>query len=188
MTEITRVPLQPIARGSLTKLWLGVIAAVLLGAGIAWAAAPKGVELTEMTAGTGANPTAEDVILVNYKGMLADGTVFDQGQGVPLPLQGMIPGFTEGALKMQKGGKYRMVIPADKAYGAEEKRNPMTNQVVIPANSDLTFEVDLIDFMPAAAFEQRMQAMQQMMQQQQQSGGGGGGGGGGAPAPGAPPR
>ena len=36
MTEVTRVPILPIAKGSLTKLWLGVVAAVLLGAGIAW--------------------------------------------------------------------------------------------------------------------------------------------------------
>ena len=40
MTEITRVPLQPIAKGALTKLWLGVVAAALAAAGVAWAALP----------------------------------------------------------------------------------------------------------------------------------------------------
>ena len=52
MTEITRVPLQPIKKGSLTKLWLGVAVAVLLGAGLAWAAIPKGLDVETVTAGT----------------------------------------------------------------------------------------------------------------------------------------
>ena len=40
MAEVTRVPLQPIAEGSLTQLWLGVIVAALLGAGLAWGWVP----------------------------------------------------------------------------------------------------------------------------------------------------
>ena len=54
----------------------------------------------------------------------------------------------------------------------------MTGEVAIPANSDLVFEVELLDFMPFEQFQQRMQAMQQMMQMQQQ------GQGAGAPQPG----
>ncbi|WP_374409056.1 FKBP-type peptidyl-prolyl cis-trans isomerase [Pelagerythrobacter sp.] len=167
MTEITRVPLQPIAKGSLTKLWLGVAVAVLLAAGLAWAAVPKGVSVEELQAGTGPNPATSDVVLVNYTGKLADGTVFDEGQATPLPLEGMIPGFAEGAVKMQKGGRYLIEIPAEKGYGEEAKVNPMTGEVAIPAGSDLVFEVELLDFMPFAEFQQRMQAMQQMMQMQQ---------------------
>ena len=45
MTEITRVPLQPLAKGSLAKVWLGVGAAIVLAAGIAWAAMPPGVSV-----------------------------------------------------------------------------------------------------------------------------------------------
>ncbi len=168
MTDITRVPLQPIAKGSLTKLWLGVIAVILIGVGVAFLAAPKGVSVETVQAGTGPNPAPTDVVLVNYTGKLADGKVFDEGQGAPLPLEGMIPGFKEGALKMQKGGKYEMTIPSDKAYGAEEKVNPQTGEVVIPANSDLVFEVELIDFMSLEDFQARMAQMQQMMQMQQQ--------------------
>ena len=174
MTEVTRVPLQPIARGSLTKLWIGVVVAVLLAAGLAWAAAPKGVDVETLQAGAGPNPAETDVVLVNYTGKLRDGTVFDEGQAQPLPLEGMIPGFREGAVRMQKGGKYTLTIPAEKAYGAEEKSNPQTGEVVIPANSDLVFDVEMLDFMPFEAFQQRMQAMQQLMQQQ------------GVPAEGAP--
>lgn len=170
MTEITRVPLHPIAKGSLTKLWLGVIAVILIGAGIAYAAIPSGVSVETVTAGTGPNPAATDVVLVNYTGKLSDGTVFDEGQQTPLPLEGMIPGFKEGAMKMQKGGTYVMTIPSEKGYGAESKANPQTGEEVIPANSDLVFDVELIDFMSLEDFQARMAEMQQMMQQQQLQG------------------
>ncbi|MCP5396252.1 MAG: FKBP-type peptidyl-prolyl cis-trans isomerase [Sphingomonadaceae bacterium] len=172
MAEITRVPLQPIQKGSLSKLWLGVIVAILLGAGIAWASVPKGVSVTELTAGTGDSPAITDVALINYTGKLADGTIFDEGQATPLKLDSVIPGFTEGLLKMKKGGKYRLEIPSEKAYGAE-------GGGPIPPNSDLIFEVELIDFMDGREFEQRMQMMQQMMGPQ-------GPGGPGAPGDGSP--
>src|SRR5690349_9893003 len=115
MTEITRVPLQPIAKGSLLKLWLGLLAAVVLAAGLAWLARPKGVDVDVVAEGTGPSPSKEDVIFVRYTGRLADGTVFDQSQDVQLPIQGllpqgsplplsrMIPGFAEGAVQMKKG-------------------------------------------------------------------------------------
>ena len=45
MTEVTRVPLQPIAKGSLTKLRIGIIVAVLIAAALAWYAAPRGVDV-----------------------------------------------------------------------------------------------------------------------------------------------
>lgn len=189
MTEITRVPLKPIAKGSLTKLWLGVIAAVLLGAGLAWAALPKGVEVDVVSQGTGASPSKEDVIFVRYTGKLTDGTVFDQSQDVPLPIEGllpkgsplplsrMIPGFAEGAVQMKKGGKYTLFIPADKGYGADGQKDPQGNEV-IPPNSDLVFDVELVDFMSEADFQRRIQVLQQAMQMQQ--------GAGAAPSPDAP--
>lgn len=166
MTEVTRVPLQPIRKGSLSKLWLGVAALALAGAGLAWSATPSGVQVVEIAAGKGAHPAADDVVLINYVGKLENGKVFDQGQRAPLPLGQMIPGFAEGLQKMQKGGKYRLEIPAAKGYGAEAKSNPQTGEVVIPANSNLVFEVELLDFISNAEF-QRMQQMQQMMQMQQ---------------------
>ena len=45
MTEITSAPLQPIAKGALSKLWLGVAAALLLAGGVAWAAMPAAVKV-----------------------------------------------------------------------------------------------------------------------------------------------
>ena len=169
MAEVTAVPLQPIRTGSLVKLWLGVLALIAAGAALAWFTVPRTVSVTTITAGMGASPTVGDVVIINYTGKLADGTVFDQGQNRPLPLDpGTIPGFTEGLTQMQKGGKYTLEIPAAKGYGAEEKTNQQTGEVVIPANSDLTFDIDLLDFMSRADFERRMQMLQQLQQLQQQ--------------------
>ncbi|NTZ42269.1 FKBP-type peptidyl-prolyl cis-trans isomerase [Altererythrobacter sp. SALINAS58] len=168
MTEVTRVPIQPVDRGTLPKMWIAVALAVLLAAGVAWATVPEGVEVTTITPGTGPSPSEDDVVLVNYVGKLPTGEVFDQAEATPLPLEGMIPGFTEGAQKMQKGGSYLIEIPAELGYGAEEKVDPATGEVRIPANSTLLFEVELIDFISRTDFEQRMRAMEQMMQMQGQ--------------------
>ncbi|MET0588955.1 MAG: FKBP-type peptidyl-prolyl cis-trans isomerase [Novosphingobium sp.] len=159
MTEITRVPLQPIAKGSLGKLWVGVAAAALAAAGIAWAALPASVQVDTVVAGTGASPTMADVALINYKGTLPDGKVFDQAQYTPMPLEGVVPGFSKALLQMQKGGKYKVVIPSALAYG-DKGSGP------IPPNTDLTFEIELLDFTSRENFEQQMQMMQQMQQMQ----------------------
>lgn len=183
MAEIHRVPLLPIAKGSLVKLWLGVAVALLIGAGIAWAARSEGVRVETLTAGSGAMPGATDVVLINYVGKLTDGKEFDKGERVPMSLDQVVPGFGEGITRMQKGGKYRLTIPASKAYGAEEKRNPQTGEVVIPANSDLVFDVDLIDFKSREEVMRQQQMMQQLQQMQGGAGGPGGPGGPGAPPP-----
>lgn len=164
MTEITRVPLQPIAKGALTKLWLGLAALVLLGGGVAWAMLPAHVTVETVKAGEGPSPTEADVVLINYKGSLADGKVFDQQDRAVMPLEGVIPGFTQALEQMQKGGKYKVHIPASLGYGAKET-GP------IPANSDLDFEIELIDFKSRAEIEAQQRMIQQLQQQMQQQGG-----------------
>ncbi|RZK00678.1 MAG: FKBP-type peptidyl-prolyl cis-trans isomerase [Novosphingobium sp.] len=176
MTEITRVPLQPIAKGSLGKLWVGIAAVALAAGGIAWAAMPPQVHVATITAGQGASPVASDVALINYKGTLPDGKVFDEGKNAVFPLQGVIPGFTKALEQMQKGGKYKVEIPSSLGYG-DKAQGP------IPANTDLTFEIELIDFISGQEYQRQMQMMQQMQQMQ------GGGAPHGAPGvPGMPPQ
>lgn len=172
MTEITRVPLQPIAKGSLTRLWLGVVAGVALAAGVAWASVPAGVKLETLRAGSGASPTREDVALINYVGTLPDGKEFDKAQGAVFPLEGVVPGFTMALEQMQRGGKYKVEIPSELAYG-DKQAGP------IPPNTDLTFEIELIDFRSRAEIEEQQRMIQQMQQMQ-----------GAAPhgGPGAPPQ
>jgi FKBP-type peptidyl-prolyl cis-trans isomerase FkpA len=186
MTEITRVPIQPVAKGSLTKLWLGVALAVAVGGGLAWASVPRGVDVDTIAAGTGPMPKDGDVLFIEYKGKLAaDGTVFDESRDIPLPVQGIfpkgtpfpieegatIPGFFEGLKQMQKGGKYTLFIPADKAYGAEPPQG-----APIPPNADLEFEIEVVEIMSQQTFERNLAILQQAMQSQM-------GAPGGAPAP-----
>ncbi len=173
MTEITRVPLQPVGQGAVGKLWLGVVAAVALGAGLAWATVPASVKVETVRAGSGPSPTTEDLALINYKGTLPDGKVFDEQKNAVLPLAGVVPGFTKALEQMQKGGKYKVHIPAALGYG-EKGAGP------IPANTDLDFEIELIDFRNRAEIERQQQMMQQLQQMQ--------GGAPGAPPPGAAPE
>lgn len=113
MTEITRVPLKPLPKGSLTKLWLGIFAAIAIGAVFAVAAAPINwnkvevieevaasepgeapVRLTIETIREGEGDTAKegDVVFVKYRGLLAeDETVFDEYRPVTLPIEGVFP-------------------------------------------------------------------------------------------------
>jgi len=165
MTEITRVALQPITKGSLTKIWLGVAVVALAAGGIAYAALPPTPTVKTLSAGTGDSPTMEDVVLINYKGMLQDGTVFDQNKGYPNPVAQFVPGFSKALMKMQRGGKYMVEIPSALAYGA----NPPAGSA-IPANADLKFEVELLDYKSLAEIQQQQRIMQQLQQMQQQGG------------------
>lgn len=163
MTEITRVPLQPLAKGSLTKLWLGLAAAAAVAGGVAWAAMPALVSVKTVKAGEGPVATLDDVAFVDYTGRLADGKVFDQGKA-PFPVREVVPGFSQALQQMQAGGKYKVVIPAKLGYG-DKAAGP------IPANSDLYFEVEVLGVMSRQQFDQQRQLMQ-MIQAQQASRGG----------------
>lgn len=112
---------------------------------------PSGLGSTTLRAGVGARPGTGDVVLVNYIGYLAaTGAVFDQGMRSPLPVDGVIPGFSQGLQTMGRSGIARFCIPAALGYGAQAS-GP------IPANADLVFQVELLDFKTAAEV-QRMNA------------------------------
>lgn len=107
----------------------------------------SGLQYQVIKEGTGAKPVATDTVKVHYEGKLVDGTVFDssikRGEPVSFPLNQVIAGWTEGVQLMTVGSKYKFVIPANLAYG-EQGGGP------IPANSVLTFEVELLEINPAA--------------------------------------
>jgi FKBP-type peptidyl-prolyl cis-trans isomerase FkpA len=180
MSDVTAVPLRPIKKGSLTRLWLGVGAACVAAGALAYAGTSKvsatacsvrdfkgakpvatasGLIVQTVKPGTGASPTDTDVTLVDYKGTLRGGKVFDQNQRTPFPVTGVIPGFTEALKMMQVGGSYKICIPPALGYGPAAS-GP------IPANSVLFFDVNLLDFRSQA----EIQAMQQQMQQLQAQG------------------
>lgn len=115
----------------------------------------SGLVYTSITEGTGAMPTASDVVKVHYKGTLTDGTAFDssydRGQPAEFPLGGVIKCWTEGVAMMKVGGKAKLVCPSDIAYG-DRGRPPK-----IPGGATLVFEVELLEVVaqtpPAAAPE-----------------------------------
>ncbi|MBB6123313.1 FKBP-type peptidyl-prolyl cis-trans isomerase [Sphingobium subterraneum] len=156
--SVTAVPLRPIAKGSLTKLWVGVAALVLAAGGLAYAgsASVGALEFEVVQEGTGPSPTASDVVLVSYVGKLDDGKVFDENPQAAFPVDGVVPGFSQALQKMKKGGRYKVVIPPSLGYGAKAA-GP------IPANSTLHFDVHLLDFKSQEEI-QRMQQQMQMMQ------------------------
>lgn len=177
MSTVTAVPLQPVKRGYLVWLWIGIAVALIGGAALALAV-PQ-IKLVTLKPGTGPHPTNTDVALINYEGRLADGTVFDKSpQPTPLPVTGVVPGFSQGLKLMQRGGKYRLTIPPELGYGAKAS-GP------IPANATLTFTVELVDFKSEEELR-RIQA-QQMQMQQMMRGGAGALPGAGAPGAGGPP-
>ena len=165
MTEITRVPLQPIAKGALTKLWIAVVALVALGGAVAFETRQKGLQVETVKAGTGASPSATDVVLVSYVGRLANGKEFDRNDHAAFNLKEMVPGFTQALEKMQKGGKYHVSIPARLGYGEHGLTNPQTGEQLIPGGTDLTFDIELIDFKSAAELMRQRLMMQQLQQQ-----------------------
>jgi FKBP-type peptidyl-prolyl cis-trans isomerase len=97
----------------------------------------------DLKVGNGAIATASSTITAIYTGALAaDGTIFesseDTGQPITTQLSGVIQGWTAGVPGMKVGGQRRLMIPAQYAYGAQESAK-------IPANSDLVFDITLID-------------------------------------------
>ena len=92
--------------------------------------------------GAGESPKATDVVKVHYKGMFLDGKEFDssykRGEPTELPLNRVIPCWTEGVQRMKPGGKAKLTCPASIAYGERGAGG------VIPPNTTLNFEVELI--------------------------------------------
>ena len=102
----------------------------------------SGLQYKIIKKGNGRKPKADDVVRIHYTGTLIDGTKFDSSydRGVPLelPLNQVIPGWTEGVQLMDVGSHYMLYIPYQLGYGEQ----PMGT---IPPGSVLIFDVELLD-------------------------------------------
>ena len=102
----------------------------------------SGLQYEVIKEGNGSRPSASDVVQVHYEGTLINGMVFDssiaRGMPVEFPLDGVIPGWTEGVQLMSVGSKYKFYIPQDLGYGPGGGGS-------IPPFATLIFEVELLD-------------------------------------------
>jgi peptidylprolyl isomerase len=105
----------------------------------------SGLQYIDITVGTGASPEAGQTLVVHYTGWLTDGTKvhssIDQGEPLSFTLGAdeLIDGFEEGVATMKVGGKRRLIIPPELAYG-ESGVSPD-----IPPNAVLIYDVELIE-------------------------------------------
>jgi FKBP-type peptidyl-prolyl cis-trans isomerase FklB len=103
---------------------------------------PSGLQYKVITEGKGKSPKATDIVTVNYKGTLLDGTEFDssykRGEPATFPVNGVIPGWTEALQLMKEGSKWELFIPSNLAYGERGAGK------AIGPNATLVFEVELL--------------------------------------------
>jgi FKBP-type peptidyl-prolyl cis-trans isomerase FkpA len=204
--SVTAVPLQPVKRAYKVWLWLGVIAAIALAFGLAWAGTREqvvrtydndaflawnkgrsgvqttssGLQFQVLKEGEGPKAADGDGLTIDLVGKKRDGTIFQPKGPVQLMVGQAVPGFNEAMKLMSKGTKLRAWIPPSLGYGQAGAQHPLHDQVLV-------FDMEATEIVSAATIQQMM--MQQMMQQQMQGGGGQGGPQGGpAPQGGPPPQ
>jgi FKBP-type peptidyl-prolyl cis-trans isomerase len=104
------------------------------------------LKIDDIVIGTGMSPTRGQRVVVNYTGWLTDGKKFDSSvdRGEPfefiIGIGQVIGGWDQGVMSMKVGGKRKPTIPPELAYGWED-----VGDGLIPANSTLIFEVELLD-------------------------------------------
>ncbi len=104
---------------------------------------PSGLYYEVIAEGTGPKPKPTDTVKVHYTGKLVDGTKFDssvdRGEPAEFPLNGVIPGWTEGLQLVGVGGKLKLHIPSQLGYGEQGAGG------MIPPNATLVFDVELLE-------------------------------------------
>lgn len=99
----------------------------------------SGVQLEMLSEGKGEQPKPEDVVTVKYRGTLSDGSEFENTGDTParFALMTVIPGLEQGIRQLREGGKAKILIPADLAYGKD-------GAGVIPPEAAVMFELELV--------------------------------------------
>ena len=202
--SVTAVPIRPLAKGSVLKLWIAL--AVLLGAAVALAwfstaplrviTTPSGLRFRTIAEGTGPTMTAADVVALRYKLYVnsPDSPVIQDSDEANQPFATTVPevfpGFGEALQMMRAGGRYMIWLPPGLHVAG-----PLPPGAPFSAEDTLVFDIRVLQIAPGMAAQRQMQQMQelqqqmQMQQQMQQQGGAPGAPPGGPPAPpaGGPP-
>jgi hypothetical protein len=162
--SVTAVPIRPLARGAVLKLWLGLAALALAAAALAWwgtagmqvTTTDSGLRYRVIEEGEGPTVTPADLVALRYELRTQDGELIqdsDQaGQPFVTGTEGLFPGFSEGLQLMRAGGRYKLWIPP--GLHVQEQLPP---EAPFTAEDTLVFEVEVLQIAPGMA------AMQQLM-------------------------
>jgi FKBP-type peptidyl-prolyl cis-trans isomerase FklB len=103
---------------------------------------PSGLQYKIIQQGKGKTPTADDTVVVNYRGTLTNGTEFDssykRNEPVTFKVDKVIPGWQEALKLMPVGSKWEVVIPSKLAYGEQGAGR------FIGPNETLIFDIELL--------------------------------------------
>ena len=164
--SVTAVPIRPLSRGAVLKLWLGLLVLGLAAAGLAWVGTStfqvvtldSGVRYRILREGTGPTITPADLFALRYKLRVneVDGPVIEDsdqtGQPFVASTQNIYPGFAEALQSMRSGNKFLLWLPP-----GTHAQGPLRPGTPFAANDTLVFEVEVLQIAPGMA------AMQQMM-------------------------
>lgn len=192
--SVTAVPIQPLRRGSVLKLWLGLALLAFAAAAAAWYGASafrpitteSGVKLRVVKDGNGAQITEKDVAALRYKLHVGseDAPVLqdsDQtGQPFVTTTDGVYPGFGEGLKMMRAGGQYVLWVPP-----GQHVQGQIPPGTPFQATDTLVFEIEVMQVAAGMAEQFKAQQQEQMRRQLEQMqpppGAEGGGDSGGGP-------
>jgi FKBP-type peptidyl-prolyl cis-trans isomerase FkpA len=189
--SVTAVPIRPLKKGAVLKLWIGIAALSLAAGAAAWHTTGRliyektasGTEYQVVESGDGPTPGTNDLAKVHVTIRERGRVVQDSRTGEPpeLPISQLPPPIAEVLQRMNKGATYRMRLSPEQAGAPPGSVRPGTQPLMV--------ELTLVEFRALSAEEQRQMEMMQMMQQQMQQGGqpGGPGGPGGPPGAGGAP-
>jgi len=125
------------------------------GNGLSAVTYPDGLKVIDLKTGTGAAAISGENAEVQYTGWLTNCQQFDSSRNpgrtsftFQLGQQQVIAGWDEGLLGMKVGGKRKLIIPSELAYGSQGQTDQQTGATIIPPNATLVFEVELLSLKP----------------------------------------
>lgn len=158
MSAVTAVPIRPLAKGSILKLWIAVIVLCLGGVALAWfgtgalqrETTESGTQYQVIEEGEGPNITSADLVQFNIIGRRADGSIFFSSLGRE-PLTGTsaggpLPVVSEGLTLMRRGAHYRFWAPTRRAFAEP----PPASEGISPEEM-LSFDVQVVNVLPGLA-------------------------------------
>jgi len=164
MSEVTAVPIRPLARGAVLKLWLGLGLLALAAAALAWfgtagmqvTTTESGLRYRVVEEGSGPTVTPADLVALRYRLKKEDGTLIQDSEQTGQPFvtgtEGLFPGFSEGLQLMREGGRYILWIPP--GLHVQERMPP---DAPFTAEDTLVFEIEVLQVAAGMA------GMQQLM-------------------------